>query len=227
MDAAGRDPVLAAPMSMAVHGEVGAGPIDGLREQIGAEEGVDLGRLAHERVADRRVMHQRDAHVRHERPQRLLERVRALLRVADERLHLPLAELGPRTAREPASEPLHAGHADGARGRVDHHGVALQDDRSDVPQDRRDLRLSIQMVVVVAEHRHHLNAEPLQLARQRPGLLGIAGLRQVPGDQQHVGAIGNGRELLAERRGRVWAHVHVPDGGHPDHRTRSAPSASG
>src|SRR4051812_41676050 len=60
------------------------GAIDRFRQQVAAEEREDLQALADHRPLGRRVVHERDAVVAAQRPQRLLEPRRELLRPADE-----------------------------------------------------------------------------------------------------------------------------------------------
>src|SRR5690606_2943553 len=82
-------------------------------EQVAAEEREDLEPLALQGVGNRAVVEQRDAHVALEAGERGLQPVGERLRVADERLHLGLAEVAATGALEAAAEALAAGDADG------------------------------------------------------------------------------------------------------------------
>ena len=62
-DAARRHAPLAAAVGVAVHGQVRAPGVDGLGQQVAAEERVDLQPLTDERLLDRRVVRQGDADV--------------------------------------------------------------------------------------------------------------------------------------------------------------------
>src|SRR3954453_21511449 len=93
-------------------GDVGPGAVDRLREQVAAEEGVDLELLADERGLHRRVVEEGDTDVGVlDLVERALEQIRAVLRVADELLHHALAEGGAAGAREAAAEALDPGDA--------------------------------------------------------------------------------------------------------------------
>src|SRR5690606_25235129 len=108
--AARRDAALRAVMRVAVQREVAAPLVDGLAEQVRAQERVDLELLAERRVLRRRVVRQRHAHVALERLQPMQQPARLLRRVGDEGLHLALAQLRAAGAREAAAEPYHAGY---------------------------------------------------------------------------------------------------------------------
>src|SRR4029450_5002688 len=91
----------------------------------------------------------------------------------------------------------------------------------------RALARAVRRVPVVPEAGDTADRTTHQLARERLGLLRLAGLGEVAGDQQHVGLVRDRAQLLAQGAGRVRPDVQVADSGHADHSTVSIPSASG
>ena len=115
----------------------------------------------------------------------------------DEGLHLRLAELARPAVREASAEPLAAGHAQPSAGQVEFHSGPVEHDHPGLPQQIGDLLFAVALVVVVAEHCHHRNAE----------------IRELRGD--HLG-LGNGAVLGSGR---------LPASGHPRAR-RGRPGAA-
>ena len=72
------------------------------------------------------------------------------------------------------------------------------------------------MMVVVAEDHDHGYADVVQLCRQNTSFLGLPAPRQVAGDQEHVGAVGQASQVRPKRPGRIRPEMDIPDGSDPD-----------
>ena len=89
--------------------------VDRVGEPRAAEEGIDLQRLALDRVGDRRIMEDGDVALGLQRAQRVFELARLVERRVDEGLDRRLAERAELAAAEAAEKALHAGEADALR----------------------------------------------------------------------------------------------------------------
>jgi hypothetical protein len=141
--------------------------------------------------------------------------------VADERLHLALAEVARAGTGEPAAEALGPGHADGRAVDVDHRGLALQHaDAGGLEPLAEGVRLA-GVVVVVAEHGDHGQVERADGPADEVGLVRLAAAAEVAGEQEEVGVPLGAGDAPGEGLDVVGAEVDVPDGGDPDHVMRS------
>jgi hypothetical protein len=137
--------------------------------------------------------------------------------MADERLHLRLAEVAAALAGEPAAEALHPRHAQPLAPGVQDHALALQDVQAVLAQHRRDLVLLVAVVVVVAEHGDDRHGQLGELVGDDVRLLDGAVPGQVTGEQEHVGVAPEVFQRGAQAPAGVLAQMDVPDGGDPDH----------
>src|SRR5438105_2258783 len=153
-DSAGSDALLDTSMSVAVKGQRGAGPIDGLAQQVAAQERVDLGPLALECLIDRGVVHERHPDVGVEAGEGHLQRCREVLGVPNERLHLGLPEVAPTRADEAAPESLRSRDPQATAAGLDYRGLSFQHFDTGFLEDFADFGLPVGLVVVVAQHRH-------------------------------------------------------------------------
>jgi hypothetical protein len=113
-------------------------------------------------------------------------RIGAVDGVADEPLHLGLAERGGARADEPARVSLAAGDAEPATVYLDRRRGALEHGHAGVAQPALQGPCAVGLEVVVAEHGDDGHRHALQLRGQHIRLLDLAALREVPGEQQHV-----------------------------------------
>ena len=98
-----------------------------------------------------------------------------------------LAEVRQRRARETADEPFGPDDADlGAVDLTDGRS-ALEHLDSGISQDRRDLAAASRMEVVIAEDGAHRHGGTAAGIRENRRLLGLAGRRQIAGEQHQVG----------------------------------------
>ena len=147
----GQAPV-GATVGVAVQDEVGAGPIDRLRQQVATEERVD--RRPARPATSRRTASGAIAHpeVGSSSFQAALQTLRRLGRMTDEALHLQLAELAGMAAGEAAPKTLDACHADSAADVHDDRGLTLEHRIPPATRRHRHLLGVTGVVVVVAEH---------------------------------------------------------------------------
>src|SRR3989454_11218124 len=99
-------------------------------------------------------MQERDAKVGVQLCQRPLQLVRQHLGVADESLHLGLAEIAAVRPPKTAAEALGTGDANPNAVDVDGRRLTFKDPDARVLEDATDLSLAVGVVVVVAEHRY-------------------------------------------------------------------------
>src|SRR5262245_417067 len=110
-------------------------PAERLFEPAGAEEWIDLERLAFDRRRDRRIVQDREARrCRHAR-ERGLELQRLGNRLLDELFDHRLAPRAERASTESTTEPFNAGDADAAH----FTGVAVEHGHAGVTKDRGHL----------------------------------------------------------------------------------------
>ena len=113
--------------------------------------------------------------------------------------------------REPAAEALDAGEAHA----VQLPGGAVEQVDAAVAQQRGELGRAAALVVVVAEHRHHGEAEPPERAQQLLALLEQAEVGEIAADEQHVRRILHALEDAAHLRASGDAAMQVRDRGDP------------
>ena len=94
----------------------------------------------------------------------------------------------------------------------------------------RDRRVRVALVVVVAEHANHRDADRGQLLREHPRLVLEPVVREVPAEQEHVRGGARLREDRRELTGGGLATMKIPDGsdahGHGPDEARPAPDRS-
>ena len=144
----------AAPVCVAVDRHVGLPAIDGLGEQVAAEEGEDLRSLTLQRLRHRRVVGEGDADVALQRAERCRKGIGHLPGAADEGLHQS-ARRTPSAGRaeEATAEAGRAGDADAHAVDVDRGALAVEHGGAGGLDDVAHLLGGIALVVVVAEHR--------------------------------------------------------------------------
>ena len=82
------------------------------------------------------------------------------------------------------------------------------------------------MVVVVAKHGNHRNRQAAQVVGQHPDLFRSTAARQVAGQQEEIGPVGEVQQARSEDVLGAGAVVKIADGRDPDHATGSSPSGS-
>src|SRR4051794_7018359 len=168
---------------VAVQREVRTVVDERLREAPAAQEREDALGLAGQRVADRRVVHERDAHpAAGDLLQRAAERVGLRAGLAVQRAQAGLAEVGLERALEAAHEALRARHADLDTGDLALPRVALEHGDVALAQHRDQLVVSVDMPVVVAEHGDDGQVGLAPAGDEQLALLGLAVGGQIAGD---------------------------------------------
>ena len=99
---------------------------------------------------------------------------------------------------------------------------ALEHTHAGVLEELHERGHPVRFVVVVAEHRDARDRHSVQLVEQHLELALGAQPRQVAGEQERVGDVGQLEECGAQRARRVGSGVHVADRRDADHRTSSA-----
>src|SRR3954463_12427991 len=149
-DATRRGPLLGAAVGVSVHEQVDPRSVRELGEQVAAEQRIQLGRLAVQRPADRRVVGQENAEVGIERTHGRLHRGGREHRRVREDLHLSFAERRRARADEPAAKTLAAGDPEPGPSDLEHRCGPLEHPDSAARQPLRERPLLIGLMIVVA-----------------------------------------------------------------------------
>src|SRR5919204_2094072 len=170
-------------------------------------------------------MHERQPDVRGEGRERLAQTVGGGLGLANEILHLRLAEVRGAGSREAAAEALDARDPHPAPVALEDRRLSLEDVDASVLEHLANGVAAIGVVVVVPEHRHDGYGRIGQFLREHLSLLWPAQLGEVAGEEEHVRAFLQVNEGWSEGPLGIRTEVQVGAGRHPDHE-RSSWSAS-
>ena len=183
-------------------------------ESAGAEERIDLRRLAGDRAEDGRIVQHRHTVLRAQARERGFELERLVDRLVHEVLDAVLAPRRERARSEAAREALHAREAD-ARHFL---RVAVEQDHPDVDENLLHLVRITRFEVVVAEHGHHRDPHRLlERGRDDARLFRQPVVGDVAAENEHVRRGRRRREHRLQPRVPGARDVRVTDGRHADH----------
>ena len=212
-----------AVVGVTVEDDVRAQLVDRPAEARGAEEGEQLGRLANERIGDRRVVQDDDAPLGVETSQRIAETERLAQADFDERLQRLLAKGRDEVSAEPAAEALRSGEADALAGELEHDASAVEDVDAGLAEDLGDHRLLVELVVVVAEDGDDRHANTAQLVDEGARLSRLPNRRQIARQHERVGSLVHFPQRGGNSAGRLFVTVDVAHGRDAYSRQRSLP----
>src|SRR4051794_24605515 len=157
--------------------------VDGVGETGGAEILQNLQRLTRERVYDRGIMEPRNAALRAERSQPVLELARLVQCLVDKRLDDRLAERRQLAASEPAEEALDPGKAHS----LDFGRLLIENGHSGLMEDRADFFRLTAFVVMIAEHPEHRDGARTDVVGENLGFSSLAEVGEVAAQYENVG----------------------------------------
>ncbi len=195
-------------MGVAVDNGLHRKTVDGFGQSGGAEEGVDLVRLALDGLGDRGVMQDDHGALGPHLPERIFEPHGFLDAFGDHRLDRRFAEGAEHMAAEAAGKALDAGKTDA----VDLDRLTFQKMHARTLDDRRHLVHMAAFVIVVAEHADDGDGAGAQVGREQFRLGRFAEIGQVAGEDENVGSMGDLGEEIPVGLWAVFLDMQVADG---------------
>ncbi|MNT01857.1 hypothetical protein D3C72_1363420 [compost metagenome] len=191
--------------------------IHDLPQARGAEEGVNLRRLADHRVHDRRVVQQHHAAFGTKGADGILDQVGVFDRLLDELLDRSLSERTEHVTTEAADKALAAGETDAP----DLIGLSGQHPDARLGHQSGDFVGLAAFMLMIAENPNHGDAAGAQVFEQVLDLACLAEVDQVAAKAEDVGVFVHAVEEVAIDTVRSLADVKVANGGDTQLPSRS------
>ena len=186
--------------------------VERLLEAAGAQKRVNLERFALDGFLYGRIMQERHERARPQPCERRLELERFVHRLTHELLDYAFAPRRKRVLAEPTAEAFDPRHADAGKLAC----VALEHHETGVSHDRRDLFGVAGLKIVIAQDGRGRHSKRPELFRQHASFVLQSVVREVAGDEQHIGRFPYAVEDRLEGALRRSRTVQVSQRGHAD-----------